>query len=355
MHTTARVPGVSDYLVSAGPEPHIGRTKKMLQAHPELRQLFGNQPSTILWTALIVGIQVAFCAWSARFAWDATGLIWLALSVFFVGATCNHALFVIIHEATHNLIFKGSVANRWAGIFAGLPLVVPAAMGFRAFHLLHHRYQGEMDFDADLAGPREAAWVGSSPIRKMIWLLLFAVFEGVVRPARVKKVDLLSRWGLTNLVVEVVFMVAIFWAFGAMAVVYLFLSLLFSIGLHPFGARWIQEHYVFKEGQETYSYYGPLNKLTFNVGFHNEHHDLMMVPWSKLPEVKRIAPEFYDSLMFHRSWTGLLVRFIFDRKVTLYSRVTRPSHKPAAADLVVQTGATAAALGAGVEGAGATV
>ena len=60
------------------------------------------------------------------------------------------------------------------------------------------------------------------------------------------------------------------------------LSFVFSIGLHPVGARWIQEHYLIAPPQETYSYYGPLNKVAFNVGYHNEHHDFSFVPWNNL-------------------------------------------------------------------------
>ncbi len=55
---------------------------------------------------------------------------------------------------------------------------------------------------------------------------------------------------------------------------YLAFSFFFSIGLHPVGARWIQEHYTNDPEQETYSYYGPINRLALNMGYHNEHHDL---------------------------------------------------------------------------------
>ena len=100
-------------------------------------------------------------------------------------------------------------------------------------------------------------------------------------------------------------------------------STVFAIGLHPLGARWIQEHFALAPDQETYSYYGPLNKVSFNVGYHNEHHDIVTIPWSRLPQVRRIAPEFYDGLQSY-SWSTLLVRFIRDRNITLYNAIVRP-------------------------------
>jgi len=63
--------------------------------------------------------------------------------------------------------------------------------------------------------------------------------------------------------------------------------------------------------------------VMLNVGFHNEHHDLMMIPWNRLPALKKMAPEFYDTLVFHTSYWKLLGRFIFDSNISLYSRVTR--------------------------------
>ncbi len=54
------------------------------------------------------------------------------------------------------------------------------------------------------------------------------------------------------------------------------ISFFFSVGLHPLVAGWIQEHYlILDKDQETYGYYGSLNKLAFNVCVHNEHHDFL--------------------------------------------------------------------------------
>ncbi len=75
--------------------------------------------------------------------------------------------------------------------------------------------------------------------------------------------------------------------------------------------------------QETASYYGALNRVALNVGYHNEHHDFPSVPWNRLPQVRAMAPEFYDTLKWRASWTRLMMEFIFDKRYSLYSRVTR--------------------------------
>jgi sphingolipid delta-4 desaturase len=308
------------------PEPHRERTRKLLSAHPEAKELQGHVPGSALIVAGLVAFQLGV-AWLLR-----DQPLWLVVvAAWFIGALADHALWVLIHEATHNLVFRGSAANSWVAILANLPILFPGAMGFRKYHLLHHAYQGREDLDADLASPSEARLVGNAWWRKALWLLLYFAVQAL-RVPRLKTIRLLDGWYLVNLAVQVGFVVAVATLGGWTALAYLFFASAFAIGLHPVGARWIQEHYLtFPGSQETFSYYGPMNLLALNVGYHNEHHDLMRVPWTRLPRLKALAPELYQPLHSHRSWTALLLRFLFDPSLSLYSRVTRAPASPGAA------------------------
>jgi len=303
------------------PMPHRVRAKQILVAHPDVRKLFKRNRWSALWTVLLVVVQVAIGVGLA--IGDAP---WWAIIIaaYAFGAFANHALFVLIHDYTHNLVFKKANANRLGAIFANIAIVFPAAIGFRNHHLLHHKYLGIPGLDADVPLPSEARWVGNSPWRKTLWLSMYWAVQALLRPATVKAIRTVDAWVVLNAVAMVAAMAPIVWFSGWWPVAYLFLSTLFSLGVHPVGARWIQEHFVFKEGQETYSYYGPLNKLSFNMGYHNEHHDFPQVAWSRLPAVRATAPEFYDHLYHHRSWTKLLLHVLFSSKFGLHQRIVRP-------------------------------
>ena len=105
---------------------------------------------------------------------------------------------------------------------------------------------------------------------------------------------------------------------------YLLLGSILGTGLHPMSGHFL-EHTETVKGQETYSYYGPLNWLTYNVGYHNEHHDFPRVPGSRLPQLKQIARDTYAALPSYYSWSLLLWNFVFSGKTTLYSRFKRVS------------------------------
>ncbi|HEY7284704.1 MAG TPA: fatty acid desaturase [Vicinamibacterales bacterium] len=309
----------ADYIHVARVQQHTTRRREILQAHPEVRDLAGPTASSAVWVLALVSTQLAL----AVLVGDSRWFIWLPVA-YLAGATIDHALWVLIHECTHGLVFRRPALNKITAIVANLPLVFPAAASFARFHLLHHQHLGELDYDADIPGPVESRVIRTSML-KAAWLAAFGAVQGLVRTHRLKKVAFFDRWIVTNIVVQVLATAGLWAWIGVGPLLYLFVSSITAIGLHPLGARWIQEHFVFKEDQETYSYYGPLNRVCFNMGYHNEHHDFVTVPWSRLPTLKAIAPEFYDNLYAHRSWTKLLFRFIFDRNCTLYDRVVRPS------------------------------
>jgi sphingolipid delta-4 desaturase len=307
----------TDFVYSQNSEPHRLRTKQILKEHPQVRQLIGRNPKSFFGIIFLVALQIALAILLHNQAW------WLVILVaYVVGAFADHALFVLIHECAHKLIFKNRSANKIAGIIANIPLLFASSVSFERYHLKHHSFQGVHELDGDLPNKWEAKLINNYFIGKVIWLLFYPFFQ-LFRLSRLKEIKPFDSWVAVNWIVQIVFAAIIIWLLGSKAVVYLFCSFFFSVGLHPLGARWIQEHYLTYGEQETYSYYGSFNKLAFNVGFHNEHHDFPSVPWNKLPEIKATAPSFYTSLSSHNSWTNLFFRFIFDKELSLFSRIVR--------------------------------
>jgi len=309
----------SDFTYLEGRPVHFHRGREIIKAHPEVKALMGKNPWTALWTLMLVATQWTVAAFAVHLQW-----YWIIPLAYLFGAFLNHALYVAIHECTHNLVFQRPQANNLLGIFCDFALVVPSAMGFRKYHLMHHKFLGQYLRDPDIVRREEAQLIGNSRLRKALWLFLFSVSQAL-RPMQITETTFWDRWIIANLAAVIVVDVAIVMLIGPQALAYLVLSTLFALGLHPLGGRWIQEHYLTREGQETYSYYGPLNKTCFNMGYHNEHHDFATVPWNNLPKVKNLAPEFYDNLASYRSWTALLLRYIFDPEMSSYSRIVRPA------------------------------
>jgi sphingolipid delta-4 desaturase len=299
------------------PEPHKARTRAILREHPDVREHIGRNPYSFLGIVALVGLQMFLASWIVGRPW------WLLLLLAYTaGAVSNHALFVMIHECAHNLLFKSKVLNTLAGILANFPSVLPSSVSFKHYHLAHHSHQGVYELDADVPNEWEAKLVGNSGIRKALWLFLFPIIA-VTHTFRVKEVRMVDRWVVLNWIIIIAVDVFLWQVWGPAAFWYLLASMFFSAGFHPLGARWIQRHYLMGTSQETYSYYGTANRLAFNVGYHNEHHDFPSIPWSRLPSLKAAAPEYYENLVAHTSWTRLLFKWVADSDLSLYSRMLR--------------------------------
>lgn len=311
-----------DYILVDGPNCHVTRRKEILKKYPEVRELYGYYPLSALYITLIVTTQIVVAYFLKE---QPFWLIFLVSYLF--GAFMNHSLYVMIHECTHNAVLRTPFMNKIMGLVCDVPLVLPSAMGFRKYHMIHHKHLGEYSYDPDITSYTESRLIGNSAIMKSLWLFFFSLSQAL-RPLKVQYYKPLNIWTAINTLLQIAINVAVYVFIGPMALVYLALSTLFALGLHPLGGRWIQEHYITKEGQETYSYYGILNKLTFNMGFHNEHHDFMQVPWVNLPKLKKLAPEYYETLKSYDSWTLVLLNFIFNKKMDSFSRIIHPDRHP---------------------------
>ncbi|OTA08703.1 fatty acid desaturase [Trichoderma parareesei] len=306
-----------------------GHTPKSRTARGVLK-LCGPEPLTKYVVAGVVGLQVllAYMLQSTPFwSWQ----FWAVAYVF--GATANQNLFLAIHEISHNLAFRSPLANRLLAIFANLPIGIPYSASFRPYHLTHHKSLGVDGLDTDLPTAVEAFLLDS--IFGKAFFCTFQIFFYAIRPMAVYRIPL--TWvHLLNVVVQLSFDALLIHYASPNALLYLLLSSFLAGSLHPLAGHFIAEHYVYETVTptqrdpdnkvpvpETFSYYGPLNILTYNVGLHNEHHDFPAIPWTRLHAVYDIAKEFYEDLPRHESWVYAIWRFIWDENVGITCRVKR--------------------------------
>jgi sphingolipid delta-4 desaturase len=312
----------TDFFYTEVKDLHFERPIEIIKEHPEVRSYFGKNPATFIIVVVAVALQCVMAWYMHDKPW------WLVfVAAWCVGAFIDHALFVMIHECTHNLLFQKKQNNLLAGILSNSVMFFPSSVSFARYHLKHHAHQGIPELDGDLPSPWEAKLFNNSFIGKSIWFLLYPVMQ-VTRVPRLKEVKNFDIWVALNWIVTFGVDVALLYFFGWHSFVYLCAALFFSIGLHPLGGRWVQEHYMTSGPvQETHSYYGPLNIVAFNVGYHNEHHDFPSVPWNNLPKVRKAGEKWYNAIAYHNSWTTLWLRFLFDRELSIYHRMLRKRHE----------------------------
>jgi sphingolipid delta-4 desaturase len=297
---------------------HNARRAAILNARPEVSQLVGPTAVTACLGIGVIVLQFGLAALLARQP------LWMAaIAAFCVGGFAVHCLNCIVHEAAHNLVFERTPLNKILAIAVNVPSLVPSATAFRHYHLLHHHQFGVRGMDADIPADWEVRLVQNRSLRKLAWLLLLPVSYGLVHPCHVRARLPFDIWLIGNIAAIAVAWAAICWFLGWHAVAYLLLSTYFAVGPHPAGAHILQEHIAFDGGDGMASYYGPINLVSLNLGFHLEHHDMPAIAGWRLPALRRAAPEFYETHYQHKSRVLGLWRFVFDPGIGLNSRPIR--------------------------------
>jgi len=320
---------------------HRERARAILRTHPEVKSLFGNDPTTSLWCLAAASLQIGL-AWAVSF-----GPWWLMLlAAYFIGSSINIVLFQLGHECVHGLVFKRQSWNRALFTLTTLPMFLSGHHTWWHEHLVHHTDMGaKKDFisrrrsfflttrlTSPLFIPYSMFMLAMQMLRSIFGLGLYLVeliFCGRLRPSNRTLAVLADEhlvsgyekdghvsWAVWYPLVNLTTCGALFLVGGWQSLAYLFASQAFFTGfLHPYCLGWvlgISHFHGAKAYQPTASHYGWLvNLVSFNAGLHVEHHDLMTIPWRRLPALRKMAAEYYDNLETIPSYTWLALRFVF--------------------------------------------
>jgi len=337
---------------------HRARARDILKAHPEVKELFGRSSKTAVCCIAVATLQLAIAVAVASQPW------WvILLAAYTAGTLLNMNLFTLAHECNHSLVFKSKSANRWLFTLTSLPMLFPGHHTWWIEHHMHHNHLGsKKDFvkrrrsillalkdqifgfypgprvrrmtswlTTPLFWPIAAFMLVTQILRAVCGLVVYtvsAVYSRRLEPSDTALAILadehlvsgyhrykLEMWAVTYPLISLVMMVALYGLVGWAPLAYLFLSALFMTGfLHPlaFGMMLSNSHF---HGHDYYqpssSNYGLVNRIAFNFGLHTEHHDFHYIAWHRLPQLRKIAPEYYDSLLQTESYSLLALKFAF--------------------------------------------
>jgi len=301
---------------TANKEIHGERRRRILEKYPEIINLYGPDPRSAVLCIITVAVQFLM----AYLVKDIPSFPVLLVLTYAISGTLNHSLLLAMHEVTHDLFFQQRWLNQIFSYIANLPMGVPASSMFKIYHADHHTGMGQEGIDTDIPTEIEAQ-LFTGVLGRLVWVSLQPFFYAI-RPMIINPRERTPlTW--TIAVLQILFDIAVFQVLGWKSFFYLFAGTLMGTGLHPMSGHFVAEHFEFVNGQETYSYYGPMNWLTYNVGYHNEHHDFPRISGWRLPMIRKIAPEFYNDLPSYSSWVRVMFDFIKGDNMNLYGRVKR--------------------------------
>jgi len=266
---------------------HAKRRREILTAHPEIRNLMQVDPS-FKYVAVACATTQLLIAYFLR----NESICFITIMSIFVGTLFNCAIENSIHELVHELaIESSSIANKFLSGYVNLALVLPFAAGYHRSHRHHHAYLGT-DLDSKYPTMEEAQKYDQNIIGRLKYIFGHPL-QGGKRWDRIAPGDKPSSYILWNnrTVWLADILILVFW--GYKSILYLLLSFwindtIFIQGSKNFVDHWVSDHDTF-----TSSYYGWVNYINFNIGYHREHHDFPNIPGRYLALVNKMAPEFY--------------------------------------------------------------
>ncbi|WP_243612407.1 fatty acid desaturase [Shimia aestuarii] len=301
---------------------HNDMRRAALKAHPELADLSGPEPRTALALPILFAIQ-----WGIAWAVSDGGLLLVGLTAFLIGQIVYHSAASLIHETCHKLVFRGDRAK--LAFDLGLEAILTSygkQLTYQHQHVTsHHPFVGDYERDyehEDICALQARQHVRRThPVTQRLLTLLtlflhalplgFMLGDAILprlyawasgRPVA----DPVDRFTGTRpdgrdmrpfIAVSLISNLAMLALLGPWALLYHLWSLSFflgKLGISNLGQS-LSEHPGTDDENPTRSTYGPLNLILFNTGYHNEHHSFPNVPWTRLPDLHRIAPDVFHA------------------------------------------------------------
>lgn len=301
---------------------HNDMRREALKAHPELANLAGSEPRTAFALPLLLGLQ-----WGIAWLVSDGGVLLVGLTAFFAGQIVYHSAASLIHETCHKMVFRGPRAK--LAFDLGLEFILTSygkQLIYQHQHITsHHPFVGDYDRDyehEDICALQARQHVRRTHPALQRVLTVFTLFLHLLPLGFILGDMILPRiyaWASgrsqrdpverftgsypTNaemrpfIVTSVVSNLLMLLLLGPWALLYHIWSL--SIFLGKFGisnlGQSLSEHPGMDMENPTRSTYGWINRLLFNTGYHNEHHSFSNVPWTRLPDLHKGAPEVFHA------------------------------------------------------------
>jgi len=309
---------------------HNDLRREAISNHPEFRHLSGTDWRTALALPVILVVH-----WGIAWAVSDASLLVIFLAAFIPGQIAIHSAGSLVHETAHKLIFRGEKAK--LGFDLGLEWILSSygkQLTYQYEHVTsHHPYIGDYERDyehEDICAFQSRMMLRSENPRLQHLLTAVTLFIHALPLGSIIADPVIKRmnWDATQrpqsdperhidaakppksqvrlfIAVSALSNVTMLLLLGPWALLYHIWAL--SLFLGKFGiwnlGQSLSEHEGSDEVTPTRSYYGPLNWLLFNTGYHNEHHTFPAVPWTRLPELKRQAPEQFN-VVAEKSYFG---------------------------------------------------
>ena len=300
---------------------HNDLRRAAIAAHPELKEISGSDPRTVLALPVILTAH-----WGMDWLVSDSPIWVIFLAAFFWGQIAVHSVGALVHETAHKLIFRRDKPK--LAFDLGLEWILASygkQLTYQHEHITsHHPFIGdyERDYEHEDICAFQSRMVlrsdrpGVQRLLTLLTLIIHALPLGFIigdeilprlnawisgrsqkDPERHVESTKPPVWQMRLfIVVSLLSNFVLFWLFGFWALLYHIWAL--SLFLGKFGiwnlGQSLSEHEGTNDLTPSRSTYSWINLPLFNTGYHHEHHTFPNVAWTRLPVLTRVAPEVFN-------------------------------------------------------------